>query len=183
LIRNQTSRKESYIVTPTACEKLPVMINTVRTRTKLVGAATVAVVLTVGAVVIVSQTSQAEVRLPPKGASSEQVLRVYLRAAQAHDCAVTVALSVGSDERDGAFCGGGSFLGLDDHPNLLSYKNIGAVSRVSASDTGEGFAEECIQVDIKETDMNGAEPGELPGWQFCFRRTSSGWRITDEGYG
>jgi hypothetical protein len=155
----------------------------VRKRTKLVGAAIVAVVIVVAAVVIVAQTSQGDVRLPPKGASAEQVLRVYLRAAEAHDCAVTVALSVGSNERDTAFCGGRSFLDLSDHPDLLSYNNIGGVSRVPASETGEGFAEECIPVDVKETDMSGAEPGELPGWQFCFRRTSSGWRITDGGYG
>jgi hypothetical protein len=150
-------------------------------RRKVVVGIVVAAVVAGSTAIVVVQTEN-RVQLPPKTASPEQVLRVYLRAAKAHDCTLTVALSVGSDERAAAFCGGGSFLGLSNHPNLVSYKSIGAIDTIPASDTGR-FAEQCIPVDIRETGMNGADPGEIPGWEFCFRRTSAGWRIADEGQG
>jgi hypothetical protein len=155
----------------------------VRVKRKLaVGAAIVAAILAV-TIVIVIQPRQTAIQLPPKDSSAEQVLRVYLRAAKAHNCAVTEALSDGSDQRSVAWCGGSGFLNsFSDHPDLLSYRNIGAVSRVSASEGGS-VAEECIPVDVTETNMSGAEPGALPGWQFCFDHISSGWRLTDEGYG
>ncbi|MCU1585489.1 MAG: hypothetical protein JWM49_2045 [Microbacteriaceae bacterium] len=158
------------------------MISAVRAKRKLVvGVVASAALLAIAAVVTVIQVGTA-MQLPPKDSSAEKVLRVYLRAAKAHNCAVTEALSDGSDERSVAWCGGRSSSLFSNHPDLLAYKNIGSVSRVSASEDG-GVAEECIQVDVTETNMNGAAPGALPGWQFCFDRTSSGWRLTNEGYG
>ncbi|MFJ7288479.1 hypothetical protein ACIQUC_09190 [Curtobacterium sp. NPDC098951] len=147
------------------------------------GIAAVALVAAV-TVTAVSVTHAQDVarRLPPASASSEQVLRVYLRAATAHDCGLTEALSDGGSDPT-AWCGGRTPSSwFDDHPDLLGYRHIGAVSRLSARETGRS-AEECIPVDITETNMNGADPGVLTGWQFCFRHTPQGWRLTDEGYG
>ncbi|WP_144711796.1 hypothetical protein [Curtobacterium pusillum] len=124
-----------------------------------------------------------EERLPPSDASAEQVLRVYLRAATMHDCTVTEALTADRGSKDLAWCGGrhpSSW--FDHHPDLVSYRHIGAASHVGAGATGT-VAEECIPVDITETNMTGSDPGTLPGWQFCFRHTPDGWRLTDEGYG
>lgn len=144
-----------------------------------------AVLVAAGAVTAVSMTRAHAVatRLPPASASSEQVLRVYLRAAKAHDCGVTEALTTENGGRDTAWCGGRNPASwFDGHPDLLGYRNIGTVSRLSAKETGRS-PEECIPVDVTETNMSGAEPGALPGWQFCFVHTPAGWRLTDEGYG
>ncbi|QCR42181.1 hypothetical protein C1N91_00195 [Curtobacterium sp. SGAir0471] len=140
-----------------------------------------------GAAVGVHLEHAAEVarRLPPANATSEQVLRVYLHAAEAHDCAVTEALTAA----DASGTPGQSWCGqrqptswFDEHPDLLAHRNIGAVERIPADERG-GVAEECIPVDVTETNMTGAEPGTLRGWQFCFHHTEDGWRLSDEGYG
>ncbi|SFF56381.1 MULTISPECIES: hypothetical protein [unclassified Curtobacterium] len=154
-------------------------------RRLVLGGVVAAVLVAAGTATVLSVTHAQTVaaRLPPASASSEQVLRVYLRAAKAHDCAVTEALTDDSGGSDTAWCGGRTPSSwFDDHPDLLGYRHIGAVSRLSAKETGRA-AEECIPVDVTETNMTGAEPGVLPGWQFCFRHTPAGWRLTDEGYG
>lgn len=150
----------------------------------VLGGVLAAAVVAASVVTIVAVTHQHPVRgLPPASASSEQVLRVYLRAAQAHDCAVTEALTDDRGGTDQAWCGDRQPASwFDEHPDLLSYRNVGAMYRETAQETGS-VAEECIPVDITQTGMNGAEPGELRGWEFCFRHTPAGWRLTDEGYG
>lgn len=121
--------------------------------------------------------------VPPSSASSEVVLRVYLAAAVHHDCGVTEALSVSvGDERALAWCGGRFPSIFSTHPELIAYKNIGAATDGPAFGAGN-VPEPCYQVDVTETNMNGAEPGALPGWQFCFAKTPSGWRVADQGYG
>jgi len=120
--------------------------------------------------------------IPSPNASSAEVLHVYLAAAKNHDCAVTEALSVSGDERHLAWCGGRTPSLFNTHPDLLTYKNIG--SPIAGPTLGaSGLAERCYPVDITEANMNGAEPGPMPGWQFCFAKTPSGWRLADEGYG
>jgi hypothetical protein len=136
--------------------------------------------MTVGAVAVV-QATQPALRLPPKSAPVQQVLRVYLRAAKAHNCRLTQALTTGQNEQDAWGCDRAWSL-YDDHPELIAYKNIGAMYHVPAAGDGS-VAEECIPVDIREADMDGAPPGALPGWEFCFARTPGGWRLIDGGYG
>ncbi len=69
-------------------------------------------------------------------------------------------------------------------PGLLAHRNVGAaaVERIRAEERGRG-REECIPVDVTETNMTGADPGTLRGWQFCFHHTKDGWRLSDQGYG
>lgn len=126
---------------------------------------------------------QISARVPPSDASLEEVLRAYLRAAKDHDCAVTEALSVSEgDERALAWCGGQTESIFNTHPDLISYKHIG-VPTAGPSFGASQLAERCYPVDITETNMTGAEPGTMPGWQFCFAKTPSGWRLADQGYG
>jgi len=152
----------------------------------LVSAAALAVVATgVGIGVHLEHVAETARRLPPASASSEQVLRVYLRAAEAHDCAVTEALTAAHapSSPDQAWCGQRQPTSwFDEHPDLLAHRNVGAVERIPA-DERSGVAEECIPVDVTETNTSGADPGTLEGWQFCFRHTEDGWRLYDEGYG
>ncbi|RKR75600.1 hypothetical protein [Frondihabitans australicus] len=144
------------------------------------GALTLAVGAFAGATL---HAAPASASLPSASASPQQVLRVYLKAAKAHDCATTEALTVDSpDQRSMAWCGGGTFSLFSNHPDLLSYGHIGKDSEVSPDEAG-GDGEDCIPVDITETNMSGAEPGSMPGWQFCFVKTAAGWRLGDEGYG
>ena len=143
-----------------------------------------AVLAAVGTAAVVQHTQTAR-RLPPAGASSEQVLRAYLRAAVAHDCAVTEALTAtgAPGGPHAAWCGQRQATSwFDEHPDMLAYRNIGAVERIPADERG-GVAEQCIPVDVTQTNMTGDDPGTLPGWQFCFRHTGDGWRLYDEGYG
>lgn len=143
----------------------------------------VAALIAAGVGAGVAHADQVSAAIPPASASPEQVVRVYLRAAKAHDCAVTEALTVSSgDARSMAWCGHRVQSIFSNHPDLLAYRNIRDTSRVPADETG-GTVEDCIPVDITETNMSGAEPGEMDGWQFCFIRTPSGWRVADEGYG
>lgn len=146
-------------------------------------AASVAVLAAAATITGVS-IAHAEVagRLPPASASVSEVLHVYLRAAKAHDCEVTEALTADSSDRGMAWCGGRVSSMFDDHPDLLSYGHIGAMYRLTPTETG-GVAERCVPVDITQTNMSGAEPGKMPGWEFCFRHTPDGWRLTDQGYG
>jgi hypothetical protein len=83
------------------------MISAVRVKRKLVvGVIAITALLAIATVVTVIQVGTA-MQLPPKDSSAEKVLRVYLRAAKSHNCAVTEALSDGSDERSVAWCGAG----------------------------------------------------------------------------
>ncbi|MDM7892317.1 hypothetical protein [Curtobacterium caseinilyticum] len=146
-----------------------------------------AVLVAGGAAVLVDHAHSAATarRLPPASASSEQVLRVYLRAAVAHDCALTEALTAADAPTtpDAAWCGHRQPTSWwDDHPDLLAYRNVRAAERIPADERG-GVAEECIPVDVTQTNMSGDDPGVLPGWEFCFRHTADGWRLYDQGYG
>lgn len=149
-------------------------------------AAALAVVATgAGIGVHLEHAAETARRLPPASASSEQVLRVYLRAAEAHDCAVTEALTAAHapSSPDQAWCGQRQPTSwLDEHPDLLAHRNVGSVERRPADENG-GVAVQCIPVDVTQTNMNGDDPGTLAGWQFCFRHTADGWRLYDEGYG
>ncbi|AMM21436.1 hypothetical protein AX769_16480 [Frondihabitans sp. PAMC 28766] len=110
-----------------------------------------------------------------------QVPLVYLRAAEAHDCTLTEALSATDDERQVAWCGR-RFSLLGTHPDLLSFKNI--AKPIDEPEFGQnGPPSQCYPVDITETNMTGAQPGAMPGWQFCFIHTPAGWRLAQEGYG
>lgn len=161
---------------------------TVQMRRKRAVATSVAVAVLVGAAVVtvvnVTHARATAVRMPPANAPSEQVLRVYLRAAEAHDCDLTEALTMSNapESKSAAWCGGRTSSMFDEHPDLLAYRNIGAVVREDGSVTG-GVVEECYPVDVTQTNMSGADPGVLPGWEFCLHRTTSGWRMYDEGYG
>lgn len=159
-----------------------------RRRWAVVAAAVVGAVLAAGGAAVVVhhvQTAATVRRLAPPSASSEQVLRVYLRAAVAHDCALTEALTAADAPQTpgAAWCGQRRPTAWwDDHPDMLAYRNVRAAERIPADERG-GVAEECIPVDVTETNMTGDDPGVLPGWEFCFRQTADGWRLYDEGYG
>lgn len=122
------------------------------------------------------------VSLPAASATPAQVLRVYLRAATAHDCATTEALTLHRADRGAAWCGYSSAPFWDEHPDLVSYEHVGTAEHYAA-DAGGGVAEDCIPVDITVKNMSGSEDGPLPGWEFCFAKTSAGWRLADQGYG
>lgn len=149
-------------------------------RVVAVGVVAVAAATTAGALVHLHRIAA---MIPPADASSEEVLRVYLAAAKDHDCGVTKALTVSEGgERALAWCGGRTQTLFTTHPDLISYTNIGAAT-VGPVFGSRNAAERCYPVDITETNMNGAEPGALPGWQFCLAETPNGWRLADEGYG
>lgn len=122
-------------------------------------------------------------QIPSSSAAPEKVLRVYLRAAKTHDCSVTERLTdAGKADPSMAWCGGISWWPVNNHPDLLSYRNIGPANARPGSDA-DGSTELCYPVDITETNMSGASPGPLPGWRFCLTETAAGWRLSDEGYG
>ncbi|WIE55625.1 hypothetical protein [Curtobacterium sp. MCBD17_003] len=130
-----------------------------------------------------AQERAVEALLPAPDTPVRQVLLVYLRAAKAHQCRVTAALMApDGPERDAPWCGTRRHTWWsDDDPDLVSYGNVGRTSHVSAEHAPA--AEECIPVDIVQKGMSGADPGSLPGWEFCFTHTADGWRLFDEGYG
>lgn len=154
--------------------------------TVLVAAAALAVVGTaVGTGVHLEHAAAVARRLPPASATSEQVLRTYLRAAETHDCAVTEALTAAHApvSPDQAWCGHRQPTSwFDEHPDLLAHRNVGTVERRPADENG-GVAVQCIPVDVTQTNTTGDDPGTLAGWQFCFRHTTDGWRLYDQGYG
>lgn len=157
------------------------MAVTTRRRRLIGGSAAAAIVLAAGVLGIVDeaqataahQAAALQRAIPPASASPEQVLDVYLRAAKAHDCILTAALMAPGTQIE-PWCGGHNPANtmLGDAPEILDY-----------SRDGGSVGDNCYPVDITQTGVTGAEPGDLPGWEFCFVHTPEGWRLNDEGYG
>jgi hypothetical protein len=108
--------------------------------------------------------------LPPASASPEQVGRIYLQAAKAQDCDVTAALTL---PHAWSWC---------DDPRLLDYQSVGTAHLLAAKYAGRD--QERVPFD-KNTD--GSSDGSIEGgwqpWELCFVRTSTGWRLYDQGLG
>ncbi|KHK99423.1 hypothetical protein LK09_01810 [Microbacterium mangrovi] len=144
-------------------------------RRRLIGSSVIAaVILTVGVFGIEAANQAAAVQreIPPASASPDQVLDVYLRAAKAHDCAVAAALIAPGADLD-PLCG----------PRNPLDALLGSSGEILDYSRAEGPVGDCYPVDLVETGMDGAEAGNLPGWEFCFVQTPQGWRISDEGHG
>ena len=108
--------------------------------------------------------------VPPSGASPEDVARVYLDAAHRGDCQLTAKLTLPHTWR---WC---------EDPKLLRYRAVLKPEHVPASIAGRD--EQCVSFDMY---TRGSSDGSLPtGWQpwsLCLIRTSSGWRLYDQGQG
>lgn len=114
---------------------------------------------------------------PAADASVETVTRVYLRAAERHDCALTSLLTTSNTF---SWCGAAPFGLSDGEPELRAFRDLGTAEHLSAAEGGR--SQECVPSTIDQRWMNGAEPGELP-WNWCWVRTSGGWRLWDQGQG
>lgn len=119
----------------------------------------------------------AQQEAPPADASVETVTRVYLRAAERHDCALTRLLTTSNTF---SWCGAAPFDLFDGEPDLRSFRDLRAPEHVSAEVGGR--SQECVASTIDQHWMTGAEPGELQ-WNWCWVQTSGGWRLWDQGQG
>jgi hypothetical protein len=117
-----------------------------------------------------SATIGAQLPVPARSTSPEQVASVYLRAAKAQDCRLTAALTL---PHTWSWC---------RDPRLLDYRSVGSANFVPASEAGRD--EKCVGF---EMDTHGSSDGSMPiGWQpwrLCLVSTSAGWRLYDQGQG
>lgn len=139
------------------------------------GVRTLAGALGVALVVAVSgcsggQKATASATVPPAAAGSQEVVHSYLDAATSGDCAVTQELTAASTW---AWC---------DAPKLTGYKNLGAVTKIPASQAGVNL--DCYHLTITTTaePKRGITAGTRP-WTMCFEHTQEGYRLFQQGMG
>ena len=109
-------------------------------------------------------------RLPPSSATAVEVTKVYLAAAKAQRCDVTKALTLDSTW---AWC---------RNPTLRKYA---VADKAESVPFNPGHTTESC-VDTTVTSRASEESESMNGtrtWSFCFTKTASGWRLTDQGQG
>jgi hypothetical protein len=126
---------------------------------------TLATVVGLGAALV---GTYALVNPPPAGAvpgvdaTLSSTAQTYMDAAKRNDCGMTRALT---SSHTTAWC---------DGPRLLSYRFL-----ARTGDDGE-----CMAYSITtDTGLDGTDRGGTEGWSFCYRHTSAGWRLWDQGQG
>jgi hypothetical protein len=107
---------------------------------------------------------------PPASASPEQVAQFYLRAAKAQDCDVTSALTL---PHTWNWC---------DDPRLLDYRSVRAAYLEPAKYAG--VDQQCVpfEMNTHASGIGWQHEGWQP-WELCFVKTSTGWRLYDQGQG
>lgn len=108
--------------------------------------------------------------LPAASATVSTVAAAYLDAAVRHDCWFTAKLT---QDNTWSWC-------FD--PRMKAYRDVSAPGFVPASEAG--VDEQCVSFTMTTagssdgTIVDGQEP-----WGLCFVRTTSGWRLHDQGQG
>lgn len=108
--------------------------------------------------------------LPPSSASPVEVTKAYLAAAEAQRCDVTKALTLDSTW---AWC---------RNPTLRKYTVADKAESVPF--TPGHTTESCVDTTVTSRASEESEPmNGTRTWSFCFTKTASGWRLTDQGQG
>ena len=153
-----------------------------RGRWVVVGLALVAVVAAgLGVVLALPPRQTAEVAVPGRAATPEEVVRAYLSALDAHDCdTATQVVARESRPATASMCGDvGGVRRADD-------RRASAGEPVSAGlPAGTQVVEVPVTLDVDWRLLHGAGERGPHAWGYVLARTSSGqpWRIVDEGAG
>jgi hypothetical protein len=109
-------------------------------------------------------------RLPPSSATAVEVTKVYLAAAKAQRCDVTKALTL---DNTWAWC---------RNPTLRKYT---VADKAESVPFNPGHTtESCVDTTVTSRASGEAEPmNGTRAWSFCYTKTASGWRLTDQGQG
>lgn len=108
--------------------------------------------------------------LPPSSATPVEVAKAYLAAAKAQRCDVTKALTL---DNTWAWC---------RNPTLRDYT---VADKAESVPFNPGHTtESCVDTTVTSRAAEEAEPmNGTHAWSFCFTKTTSGWRLTDQGQG
>ena len=153
-----------------------------RGRWVVLALAVVAVVAAgLGVVLALPPRQTAEVAVPGRTATPEQVVRAYLRALDAHDCD-TATQVVARESRPGTASMCGDVAGVP----RAEVRRASAEEPVTAGlPAGTQVVEVPVTLDVEWRLLHGAGVRGPHAWGYVLARTSSDqpWRIVDEGAG
>jgi hypothetical protein len=146
------------------------MQNTGRKRTIAIVAAAVVVVGGIGVWVYAANHPSPRGSVPAASAPVATVALTYLKAAKAHDCGLTQALTLSSTS---SWC---------EDPRMLSYSGVS--KPYPYQPTGGKVEGSCVDFSMRTKGGNiPKSPTGTAIWSFCFAHTSQGWRLQTQGQG